>query len=72
MSDGWEDQIIELQTKLQFQEDILHKLDEVLVQQADLVDRLNRRLSMLEDRLEQLRHERGQEENLKDEKPPHY
>jgi SlyX protein len=72
MSDSLEDQIIELQTKLQFQEETLQKLDEVVVQQSDLIDRLHRRLKELEDRLEQMRYERGEPESLKDEKPPHY
>jgi SlyX protein len=72
MSDSLEEQIIELQTKVQFQEDALHKLDEVVIQQSDLLDRLHRRVKELEDRLEQLRYERSQPENLKDEKPPHY
>lgn len=64
-----EDEIVELQTKVQYQEDALHKLDEVVIEQGKLIDRLNRQIIELQDRLEQVRYERGDQ---KDEKPPHY
>ncbi|MCW8194128.1 SlyX family protein [Proteobacteria bacterium 005FR1] len=72
MDDLLLEQIIELQTKVQFQEDALHKLDEVVVQQSGLIDRLHRKVKELEDRMEQLRYERSQPQDLGDEKPPHY
>lgn len=64
--------IIELQTRVQFQDDTIQKLDDALVAQGHIVERLRRRIDELEDRLEQLRHERQRPTQPLDEKPPHY
>jgi len=71
VSDPIED-IVELQTRLQFQDDMLQKLDEVVIRQEELLDRLQRRLTALEDRLEQLAFEQDQRGAGAAEKPPHY
>jgi SlyX protein len=73
MTDLTED-IVELQTRVQFQEDTIHKLDEVVIRQGALLDRMQRKLVELEDRIEQLGYERGAagRNSPADEKPPHY
>ncbi|MGQ9427412.1 SlyX family protein [Gilvimarinus sp. F26214L] len=67
-----EEQVIELETRIQFQDDAQHKLDEVIIQQGEIIDRLARKVTELEDKLDQLRHEGPQSQMLHDEKPPHY
>jgi len=73
MSDLTED-IVELQTRIQFQEDTIQKLDEAVIRQGELLDRMRRKISELEDRLEQLAFEQSKPggSSLADEKPPHY
>jgi len=58
MTDLTED-IIELQTRIHFQEDTIHKLDEVVIRQGAQLDQIQRKLAELEDRIEQLGYERG-------------
>ena len=73
MTDLTED-IVELQTRIQFQEDTIHKLDEVVIQQGELLDRMRRKIAELEERLEQLVFDQGKPDGsdpLQD-KPPHY
>lgn len=64
--------IVELQTKVQFQEDIIQKLDEVVIRQARQLDLLMRRLAVLEDRLEQIMMERDNPGAAAEPRPPHY
>ena len=73
MTDLTED-MVELQTRLQFQEDTIHKLDEVVIRQGKLLDNMGRKIAELEDRIEQLAFERGTAGGTSpaDEKPPHY
>jgi len=66
------DDIVELQTRILFQEDVIHKLDEVLIQQGKRLDNLLRRMHELEDKVEQLSFERNRPGAEVDEKPPHY
>ena len=70
--DTIESDIVELQTRLQFQDDLIHKLDEVIIQQGRQLEQYRHRLDTIEDRLEQLQFERGQATAVQDEKPPHY
>ncbi len=73
MTDLTED-IIELQTRIHFQEDTIHKLDEVVIRQGAQLDQIQRKLVELEDRIEQLGYERGAAGGMSpsEEKPPHY
>lgn len=73
MTDLTED-IVELQTRIHFQEDTIHKLDEVVIRQGALLDQIQRKLGELEDRIEQLGYERGAAGSMSssEEKPPHY
>ena len=64
--------IVELQTRLQFQDDVIQKLDDAIIRQGELLDRLARRLALLEDRLDQLAYERDTRSPKDNEKPPHY
>ncbi len=65
--------IIELQTRVQFQEDSLQKLDGELVAHQQLIDHLVRRIAELEERLEQVRYEQSiSNKPPPEEPPPHY
>ena len=66
------EEIIELQTKVLFQDDVIQKLDDVIVQQGKRLDNLLRRINELEDKLEQLSFDRSSPAAAIDEKPPHY
>lgn len=66
------EEIIELQTKLQFQEDALQTLDDVVIRQADVLERLQLKLDELEARQEQWLHEASEAQAPTEEKPPHY
>jgi len=67
-----QEQIVELQLKVQFQEDSLQKLDDVVIQQSDVIQRLLQRMKVLEDKLEDLSVTSGGESAVVDERPPHY
>jgi uncharacterized coiled-coil protein SlyX len=67
-----EKEIIELQSRILFQDDVIQKLDEVIIKQGEKLDRLHQRIDALEDKLEQLSFERDQTHTPADEKPPHY
>ena len=73
MGDLTED-IVELQTRIQFQEDTIQKLDDVVIGQAELLDRMRQKLTELEERVEQLAFASNNPGGSAsaDEKPPHY
>ena len=64
--------IEDLQTQLQFQEDTLQQLDGVVVDQGELIDKLTRRLILLEDKITDLAEKGDTEKTYDQEKPPHY
>lgn len=73
MTEQIQEQLIDIETKLQFQEDTIQQLDKVIVQQQTAIKELSRRLELLE--------KKAQEPNAStdasshsdhDEKPPHY
>ena len=64
--------VIELQTKLQFQEDTIQQLDGVIINQQELIDKLTRRLELLEERVEELKVNSAAPGSIDQEKPPHY
>ncbi|MEX2130167.1 MAG: SlyX family protein [Pseudohongiellaceae bacterium] len=64
--------VVDLQSRLQFQDDFIHKLDTVIIQQGRQVEKLQRRLELLEDHLAQIVYERSHPAGSNDEKPPHY
>ena len=69
---GLKQEIEDLQTKLQFQEDAVQQLDNVVIDQGELIDKLTRRLIRLEDKITDLAEESNSEGSDKQEKPPHY
>ena len=73
MSDLIED-IVELQTRIQFQEDTIQKLDEVVIGQGEMLDRMKLKISELEEQIEQLAYACSNPGGISsaDEKPPHY
>jgi len=69
----WQDEIIELQTRLQFQDYALQQLDAELLAQKQAIDVLLRRLAELQEQVEDLRDGQYQGGSKPvDEKPPHY
>jgi len=46
-----QDRIVELETKLAFQEELINRLDEALVAQRDELDRLAERVRRLEEQI---------------------
>lgn len=63
-------EVIELQSKLSFQEQALAELNEVLVSQQRQIDGLQLQLKILQDRLQEI--EDSAPADTQDEKPPHY
>jgi len=65
-----DDLIIELQTRLEFQDLTIAELNDVITDQQKQLDTIWRRLEMLGDNLKIL--EASVETEQQDEKPPHY
>ncbi len=66
------EEIIELQSKVLFQDDVIQKLDDVIIQQGKRLDNLIQRINELEEKLEQLSFDHSNPAATIDEKPPHY
>ena len=66
------EEIIELQSKVLFQDDVIQKLDDVIIQQGKRLDNLIQRINELEEKLEQLSFDHSNPATTIDEKPPHY
>ena len=64
--------IVELQTKLQFQEDTIQQLDQVIVRQNQYIMQLQQRVKVLEEKVDELIKNPGAHKNVEQEKPPHY
>ena len=67
-----QDEIVELQTKLQFQEDTIHQLDKVIVQQNERLNLVTERLTAMEDKMKDVIQEQVLAQAMRQEKPPHY
>lgn len=63
-----EEQIVDLQTRLAYQEDTLLKLNDVMAQQQDQLDRVSQALRSLSQQLRDWREQSGGAEPP----PPHY
>lgn len=72
MTDHITSQIIEIETKLAFQEQTIEQLNEVIIQQQKLIETLQRQIKTLNHKVEQESHHWGKEYSPADEKPPHY
>lgn len=62
----------DLQIRLSFQEDTLQQLDAVIIRQNAVIERLQRRCDLLEDRLRALESRPAEGQKISPEKPPHY
>jgi len=69
-TDDTEERLIQLEIKASYTEDLLDKLDQIVIQQQDQIDRLTRELIELRQR--QPADDLPGQRNLRDELPPHY
>ncbi len=65
-----QDDIIELQTRIAFQDGVIEQLNEVVTRQQTQIDRLQRQLTKLNGQVENL--QQDQVLRQADEPPPHY
>lgn len=65
-----EDRLINLEIKASFSEDLLDKLDQIIIRQQDQIDRLTQELQWL--RQQMPTEVATGPRNLRDELPPHY
>lgn len=70
MSTQIDTRLTELEIKTSFMDDLLDKLDQVIIRQQDQIDRLTRELQHL--RQQTASEEPGILRNLRDDLPPHY
>jgi len=66
-----EDRIIELETKVSYQEDLLQDLNKLVATQQHQIDQLTTLSKTLSNQLKETMHSIQSESNV-DEKPPHY
>jgi SlyX protein len=66
------DRLIEIETKLAFQEDAIRALNDVVCRQQKQIEQLEAALSLLIDRYRQLSQTQTSANKPVDEKPPHY
>ncbi len=72
-SDGIEESLIELQTRLAFQEDTVQQLNEVVTEQDSCIRGLQIQVQSLARKLEEVSASVGQPQSkVVDERPPHY
>ncbi len=68
-----QEQLIDLQTRVAYQEDTLEQLNQVITQQDADIAQLKQQIRILAQRLEDSLRTQGQEgELIQDERPPHY
>jgi len=66
------EKIIEIETKLAFQEETIEQLNEVIIGQQNTLDKLQRQLQQLNSKIVQESQHWNQDAGMVDEKPPHY
>lgn len=72
-SDHTEQALVDLQTRLSFQDDLIQQLDNALTAQSQALSRCESRLKQLEQQLKTLLEQRQEGgHSLLDEVPPHY
>ncbi|MBL4660669.1 MAG: SlyX family protein [Alcanivoracaceae bacterium] len=64
--------LIEIETKIAFQEQTIEQLNEVIIQQQKSIDALQRQLRQLNNKIEEESQHWSQDQTIIDEKPPHY
>ena len=69
----FQEQLIDLQTRVAYQEDTLEQLNQVITQQDADINQLKQQIRILVQRLEDSLRTQGQDgELIQDERPPHY
>ena len=71
-SDDWQQQLVDLQTQLAFQEDTLQSLNGALAAQQEEILLLRRQLELLKQRQDEQAAQLDDAGSPVDEKPPHY
>jgi SlyX protein len=72
-NEKWQEQMIELQTRLIFQEDTLQELNTVIARQDEELRRLQEQLRVLGKRFDDYLYSQEQKPGQsEDQKPPHY
>ncbi len=66
-----EDKIIEIETKLAFAEESIEQLNDVIVSQQKVLDKLTRQIQLLDKKIDE-EAQNWQQTNPTDETPPHY
>lgn len=64
--------IIELETRLSFQEQTIEQLNDVIIEQQKTLEKLHRQLQKLDKKIDDESQNWQHSHNLADEKPPHY
>jgi len=67
-----EDKIIEIETKITFQEQTIEALNDVIIGQQKAIETLKRQLQQLNTKVQQESQHWNNEGIIIDEKPPHY
>ena len=66
-----EERLIEIETKLAFQEDLVQELNKIIIEQQKQIDDLKAQYRTLSDHVKTAMEQEGGE-TQKDERPPHY
>ncbi len=67
-----QDLIIDIQTKMAFQEETIDQLNDVIIQQQKAIDKLQRQLLQLDKKVREESQQWQHDGAAQDEKPPHY
>lgn len=67
-----DDRLIDVETRLAYQEDTLQQLNDVICKQQDQIDALTLRCQWLVDKLRNVSDQLDEGKNPTEEKPPHY
>lgn len=71
-SDIANDRLIDIETKLAYQEDLLQSLNDIVVEQRRFIDLLEIRLQRLAEKINSANQGEQFSDNAEDELPPHY
>lgn len=67
-----QENLIEIETKLAFQEETIEQLNDVIIAQQKTIDKLQRQLVQLNTKVEEESQHWNTDQNPIDETPPHY
>jgi len=69
-----EEKIIDLETRIAYQDDTLQELSDIIYQQQKQIDQLNKMMELMLGKLQDISQNQSgsQSTNIADEKPPHY